>query len=274
MLTHVLRVESALENGAYLAPDDLVTLLDNFASTFDKFGQLKLTPYVHNQRKAGDPISSAGRPGPTVQQTPSKGSSSTVTGSYHNPGDKACYRCGSHSHLANKCSLPKEPHTNSKQWVRSGPPPQRQSTQSAVQAKAYRCVVNETDVSRPAVNEGMRSETLAISTELTQPLTVICENNYGPSVNVFLQAKRQLFNDVDVGNTVVSCKQHSKELYNDDSVNDNRLQLAQLNYIEIKLPLGTVSGLIDSGSELNVIRQDIYMDWTLIQSGRSSSEGL
>jgi len=27
MLTHVLRVESALENGAYLAPDDLVTLL-------------------------------------------------------------------------------------------------------------------------------------------------------------------------------------------------------------------------------------------------------
>jgi len=60
MLTHVLRVESALENGAYLAPDDLVTLLDNFASTFDKFGQPKLTPYVHNQRKAGDPVSKRG----------------------------------------------------------------------------------------------------------------------------------------------------------------------------------------------------------------------
>jgi len=81
MLTHVLRVASALENGAYLAPDDLVTLLDNFASTFDKFGQPKLTPlYVHNQRKAGDPASSAGRAGPSVQQTLSKGSSSTVTG--------------------------------------------------------------------------------------------------------------------------------------------------------------------------------------------------
>jgi len=106
------------------------------------------------------------------------------------------------------------------------------------------------------------AETLANShdvqnTELTQPLTVVCQNSSGPSVNVCLQAKRQLFNDVDLDNTVVSCKQHSKELYNDDIVNDNRLQLAQLNYVEIKLPLGTVSGLIDSGSELNVIRQDI-----------------
>ena len=266
MLTHVLRVESALENGAYLAPDDLVTLLDNFASTFDKFGQPKLTPYVHNQRKAGDPVSGAGRAGPTVQQTPGKGSSSTVAGTYHNPGDKACYRCGSQSHLANKCSLPKEPHTNGKQWVRSGAQSQRQSAhaQSAVQAKAYRCVVNETDASKPVlvVNEGTRSETVADSrdvrsTELTQPLTIVCENNSGPSVNVCLQAKRQLVHDVDVGNNVVSCELHPQESYNDGSVNDNRLQLAQLNYVEIKLPLGTVSGLIDSGSELNVIRQDI-----------------
>jgi len=122
--------------------------------------------------------------------------------------------------------------------------------------------VNETDVSRPTVNENMRSEILANShdvrsTELTQPPTVVGENNSGPSVNVCMQAKRQLFKDVDVGNTVVSCKQHSKELYNDGTVNDNRLQLAQLNYVEIKLPLGTVSGSIDSGSELNVIRHDI-----------------
>ena len=249
-----------------MAPDDLVTLLDNFASTFDKFGQPKLTPYVHNQRKAGDPVSGAGRAGPTVQQTPGKGSSSTVAGAYHNPGDKACYRCGSQSHLANKCSLPKEPHTNGKQWVRSGAQPQRQSAhaQSAVQAKAYRCVVNETDASRPVlvVNEGTRSETVADSrdarsTELTQPITIVCENNSGPSVNVCLQAKRQLVHDVDVGNNVVSCEQHPQESYNDGSVNDNRLQLAQLNYVEIKLPLGTVSGIIDSGSELNVIRQDI-----------------
>jgi hypothetical protein len=48
-----------------------------------------------------------------------------------------------------------------------------------------------------------------------------------------------------------------KKNYNDGNVDDNRIQLAQSNYVEIKLPLGTVSGLIDSGSELNVIKQGI-----------------
>jgi hypothetical protein len=220
MFAHVLRVESALEKGANLALHELVTLLDNFASTFAKFGQPKLTPYVHNQRKAGDPVSGAGRAGPTVQQTLGRGSPSIVAGTYHNPGDKACCNCGSQSHLANKYSLPKEPHSNGEQWVRSGALPHRQSAhaQSAVQAKAYRCVVNETDASRPilVVNEGTRSKTVANShdarsTELTQPLTVVCENNSGPSVNVCSQAKRQLFNYVDVGNTVAPCEQHPRE---------------------------------------------------------------
>jgi hypothetical protein len=50
MLTHVLRAESALDNGCYLAPDDLVTLLDSFASTFNKFGQPKFTSYAPVQR--------------------------------------------------------------------------------------------------------------------------------------------------------------------------------------------------------------------------------
>jgi hypothetical protein len=55
MLAHVLRTESTLGESGYLAPKELVSLLDSFASTFNKFGQPKHASYTA-PRKAGDQI--------------------------------------------------------------------------------------------------------------------------------------------------------------------------------------------------------------------------
>ena len=76
-------------------------------------------------------------------------------------------------------------------------------------------------------------------------------------VNVCIQAARKSVNEVDSCNAVVPCKQQVNESCNDLNDDVNRLQLAKLNYVDVMLPVGIVSGLIDSGSELNVLNQSV-----------------
>lgn len=274
MLTHVLRAESALDKGRSMTSDVLVELLDEFAVTFNKFGQAKTTPYTQFQRKpnvqsnGGQCKDNEGSP-----RAPIRNSSSVVTGN-RNTGDRACYRCGSQTHLANKCSLPREPGTaGDKQWQpRLGHSTHRPSVSSSARpAKINRCVVDETNAPRPTENHGQSGARNDIVHLTDTPMilhdadddttSVVPPVNFSvSSVNACLQAEQNLTQPIG------ALEQTNEAM--------NKLQLAKLEYVDLRLPTGIVTGLVDSGSELNVLHKDALQGMDIDPVGEVEFRGI